>query len=351
MGSPSTYASPAHTNAAFRPAWWLPNPHLATVWGKFFRRSPAFEHRVERLATPDGDVLDLVRADAPVSAPTFLLLHGLEGSIRSHYAVGTLREAQRNGWQANLLLFRGCNGTLNQAPRSYHSGETTDLDFVVRRLLDERQGAPIILAGVSLGGNVLLKWLGEQDDALRHHVAAAIAISAPFDLARSCAHIDGGFARLYSRNFLRTLKAKALEKIRRHPGLADPARVAAADSLWAFDDAFTSVVHGFTDAADYYFRSSSIRYLHAIRVPTLLLSARDDPFHPSGVLDDVARIARDNASLHLEFTQRGGHVGFVEGPHPARAVYYAERRIIQFGSAHLLAEHALPRMEDAGSSR
>lgn len=326
----------------FLPAWWLPGPHLTTVWGKFFRRPPTIDARVERWDTPDGDVLDVIRAPAPDRSPVFLLLHGLEGSIRAHYATGTLRAAREGGWQANLLLFRTCNGELNRTPRSYHSGETTDLDFVVRRLAEERPGAPLVLAGISLGGNVLLKWLGEHGEALQGRVAAAIAVSAPYDLARSSAHIDRGFTRLYARNFLRTLRAKALDKIAQHPGIADPVRVAAADTLWSFDDAFTSVVHGFIDAADYYFRSSSICYLHRIRVPTLLLSARDDPFHPPEVLDDVRRIAEGNAALHVEFPPRGGHVGFVEGRSPAHASYYVERRIIDFGTAQLAASGPLP---------
>lgn len=325
------------------------------MWGKFFRSRPPLEARVERWDTPDGDIVDVVRTTAPDDAPTFLLLHGLEGTLRSHYAAGTLREAQRHGWQANLLLFRSCNGERNRAARSYHSGETTDLQFTIERLLDERPRAPLVLAGVSLGANVLLKWLGERAATIAPHVAAAVAVSTPFDLARSCAHIDSGFARLYAWNFLKTLKAKALEKIRQHPGIADPARVAAANSLWAFDDAFTSVVHGFEDAADYYYRSSSIRYLHAVRVPTLLLSARDDPFHPPEILHEVERIAQQNPSLHLEFPAHGGHVGFVEGRHPARTSYYMERRIADFASAQLAARpeqsRRAPAMEPPSSER
>ena len=305
------------------------------MWGKFFRTPPALESRIERWNTPDDDFVDIVRLRGTDEGATFLLLHGLEGTIRSHYAAGTLREAQRRGWQANLLLFRSCGGEPNRAARSYHSGETSDLQHVVERLRSERPHAPLVLAGVSLGANVLLKWLGEQGDAIAPVVAAAIAVSTPFDLARSCAHIDSGFSRVYAWNFLTTLKAKALDKIRQHPGLADPARVAAADSLWSFDDAYTSVAHGFIDAADYYYRSSSIRYLHTIRVPTLLLSARDDPFHPPEVLNDVARIASRNPALQLEFTARGGHVGFVEGTRPGRVRYYAERRIAEFGTSHL----------------
>ena len=322
-------------DAPFRPAWWLGNPHLSTVWGKFFRTPPALPVRIERWATPDGDAVHLARTDAAPGAPTFLLLHGLEGSVRSHYLLGTLQEAARRGWQANALLFRSCHGELNAATRSYHSGETGDLDHVVRRLLDERPDAPLVLAGVSLGGNVLLKWLGEQGSAVRGHVVAATAVSTPFDLARSCAHIDAGPARVYARNFLRSLRAKALRKIAQHPGLADADAVRDARTLWAFDDAYTAVVHGFADAADYYARSSSLPFLPAIRVPTLLLSARDDPFHPPSVLDDVAAVARHNPALTLEFPARGGHVGFVEGPHPWAARAYAERRVVAFGAARL----------------
>jgi uncharacterized protein len=340
----------------FRPASWLRNPHLATVWGKFFRTPPVVESRTERWDTPDGDMLDIVRTPGDAGSPTFLLLHGLEGGPRSHYVAGMLHRARAAGWQANLLVFRTCNGALNRARRTYHSGETTDLAFVVKRLADERPDAPIVLAGVSLGGNVLLKWLGElgagepsvgehaapagiaavsENDALRQRIAASVAISAPFDLARSCAHIDGAAVPFYSRNFLRSLKRKALGKIAQYPDLADPVRVANADSLWAFDDAFTAVAHGFVDAADYYFHSSSIRLMHRIGVPTLLLNARDDPFHPPDLLEDVARIAAQNPNLHLELTERGGHVGFVEGPHPGRASYYIERRIVAFATNHL----------------
>lgn len=371
--------------APYRPAPWLPNPHLATMWGKFFRRVAPVTARMERWDTPDGDFVDLVRTEGEEGAPTFLFLHGLEGSVRSHYAAGTLAEAARRGWQANLLIFRTCGDTLNRAPRSYHSGETTDLDFVARRLRRERPGAPLLVAGVSLGGNVVLKWLGELGNAALTRrlagdgdgdatgtaagdaaanatgnaagnavrtaadssprgerlppaasapppldVTAAVAVSVPFDLARSCAHIEHGFARVYGWNFLRSLRRKALAKIAQHPGIADPDRVRRARTLWEFDDAFTSVVHGFRDAADYYLHSSSIRYLEHIRVPTLLLSARDDPFHPAGVLDDVRRIATSNPALALEFTDRGGHVGFVEGAVPWRTANYAERRIGDF---------------------
>lgn len=323
------------------------------MWGKFFRAPPVVEARVDRWDTPDGDFLDVVRtpgSDDP-RAPLFLLLHGLEGSLRSHYTAGLLRAAHDEGWQSNLLLFRTCGGVLNRAARSYHSGETSDLHFVVDRLLTERPHAPLVVAGVSLGANVLLKWLGEQGENVLGRVAAAVAVSTPFDLARSSAHIDRGFSRLYAWNFLRSLKAKALAKIAQHPHIADADRVARASTLWEFDDAFTSVVHGFIDAADYYYRSSSIRFLPRIRVPTLLLSARDDPFHPPQVLDAVSRLATANSALHLEVTSHGGHGGFVEGAAPWRARYYVERRVVSFGKDQLDAKSSSVAMEPPLVSR
>lgn len=332
----------------YRPARWLSNPHLVTMWGRFFHPPRAVVTRTERWETPDDDFVEVVRTPTERDdAPTLLLLHGLEGNAYSHYASGTLLAAASCGWQANLLVFRNCSEEMNRAQRSYHSGETTDLDHVVRRLLRERPSAPMVLAGVSLGGNVLLKWLGEQRNTIDPRIRAATAVSVPFDLAQSCAHIERGFARVYGWNFLKTLKRKALAKIARYPGIADPARVLAARTLWEFDDAFTSVVHGFVDAADYYKRSSSIRYLEHICIPTLLLSARDDPFHPTDVLEEVSRIAAANPSLVLEFTDRGGHVGFVEGEFPWRTSNYAERRIVEFGAGVL----EQPRMDSAAKIR
>lgn len=320
----------------YRPAPWLTNPHLQTVWGRVGRRGPGLPpHRRERWDTPDGDFVDLVRLEAKSStAPTFLLLHGLESTVQSHFVSGVLRSACAAGWQANLLFFRTCSGEPNRLPRSYHSGETTDLDYVARRLDQERPDAPLVLAGVSLGGNVLLKWLGERGDDVAGRVAAAVAISVPYDLARSARHIDA-HGRFYARRFLKTLRRKAIEKVNRFPRIADIEAIERANSLWAFDDAFTSVVHGFRDAADYYDRSSSLPYLHRIRVPTLLLSARDDPFHPPEVLDDVEAVAAENPALMPEFVEVGGHVGFVEGTLPWRTRSYVDRRVVEFGVGRL----------------
>jgi predicted alpha/beta-fold hydrolase len=298
-----------------------------TMWPRFFRPRPPLPTVTETWETPDGDAVDVVRLSAPVGAPRIVVAHGLEGSPRSHYAVGVFEVAMRRGWAADLLVFRTCNGRVNRVRRSYHSGETTDLDLVVRKVLSEDHRAAVGLVGVSLGANVLLKWLGEQGDDIDPRVCAAVAISTPFDLARSCRRINRGFSRLYQRHFLRSLRAKALAKVDRFPDIAGREAVEAVRTMWEFDDVFTAAAHGFRDAADYYARSSSITWLPAIRVPTLLLSARDDPFHPPEVLDEVARVAVENPRLIVEFTARGGHVGFVGGSAPWRAEFWAEQRI------------------------
>ena len=314
----------------YRPAWWVPGAHAQTMWGRFFRRRELYGARVERWDTPDGDFVDVHRLDAGEGAPRLFFLHGLEGTIRSHYVTGFFGEAKRRGWGADLLIFRGCGDGPNRRPRFYHSGETGDLAFALERVLAEHPHAPILLAGVSLGGNVLLKFLGEQGERLSPRVRAAAAISVPFDLEKGARYIATGFSRVYDRHFLRTLREKAEAKLSVYPGLFEVSRLARARSIYEFDDAVTAPVHGFADAHDYYAKSSSLRWLGRIRRPTFLLSAVDDPFLPSDVLDDVRRAARDNPALTLEFTPRGGHVGFVTGRWPWAPSYYGEWRACEF---------------------
>jgi predicted alpha/beta-fold hydrolase len=263
------------------------------------------------------------------------ILHGLEGTIRSHYVTGFLGEAARRGWGADLLIFRGCGDEPNRQPRFYHSGDTGDLAFALDRVLTEHPRSPIVVAGVSLGGNVLLKFLGEQGDNLSPRVRSAAAISVPFDLEKGARKIATGFSRVYDRHFLRTLREKARAKLLAYPGLFDPGRLERAESIYEFDDAVTAPVHGFADAHDYYTRSSSLPWLQRVRRPTFLLSAVDDPFLPAAVLDDVRRVARDNPALTLEFTAHGGHVGFVAGHWPWSVSYYGERRACEFLSQSL----------------
>jgi predicted alpha/beta-fold hydrolase len=321
----------------FRPAWWLRNPHAQTIWSKFARRTPLPPSRRERWELRDGDFLELQRMEGGGDRPRLLLLHGLEGSPRSHYVRGFFTEAARRGWAADLLIFRSCGDEPNRLLRSYHSGETGDVDYVVRRLVAAEPGRPLVLAGVSLGANVLLKWLGERGDMVPREVARAAAISTPFDLARGSRFLERGFSRVYARHFLGTLKAKAREKLARFPGTIAWDRVAAVRTIWDFDDVATAPVHGFRDAPDYYARSSSIRFLAGIAIPTLLLSAADDPFLPSEVLDEVRAIAARNAHFTVEFSEHGGHVGFVSGALPWRPAFYAEARAVEFLEAGLRA--------------
>jgi uncharacterized protein len=263
-------------------------------------------------------------------APRVLLLHGLEGTVRSHYAQALLNEAARRGWGADLLVFRSCGSELNLTRRFYHSGETSDVAFVLDKIVDEFPASPLAVAGVSLGGNVLLKFLGERGEDLPPQLKAAAAISVPFDLARSSRRINRGFSKFYQRFFLNSLRKKAQEKAQRFPDLAPRDRIAALRTLEDFDNLITGPLHGFRDAQDYYARSSSLRYLTNIKLKTLLFSAVDDPMLPPEVLDEVRDAARGNPALEVDFVERGGHAGFITGSVPWRPFYYAEHRVGEF---------------------
>ncbi len=298
------------------------------MWGKLARRVPQAHDRVERWATPDGDEVSVARVDPQSSgAPTLAILHGLEGTVRSTYAQGLMHQARRRGWGAAMLVWRSCDGRIPAVPRLYHSGETTDADFFLRRLVAEAPGRPLLVVGVSLGANVLLKWLGESGESTPPELRATAAVSTPFDLAAGSRFLESGFSRLYAWHFVRSLRRKARAALRRHPSLPiDRTRLDSARTFWEFDDAVTAPVHGFSGAEDYYRRSSSIHWLGRIRVPTLLHSAVDDPFLPPLVLEEVRRIAVANPALQTAFTESGGHVGWVAGP-PLRPRYEMESRV------------------------
>jgi hypothetical protein len=308
-----------------RAAWWLPGPHLPTIYGKLFRRVPAPPTVREHWPMPDGDVLSIDRMAGKPEKPRLVLFHGLEGGAHSTYVRGVLREAHARGWWADLVLWRTCDDEpVNAVRRSYHSGASDDADFAISRILAGDPARDTLLCGVSLGGNVLLKWLGERGQSVPPAIRAAAAISVPFDLALASRKIDAGFASVYSTFFLRSLKAKIAAKLERFPDIARRSDLAAVHTLWAFDDLVTAPVHGFADAADYYKRSSSIQYLARIGTPTLLLSAQNDPFLPRSVLADVQAIAQGNPHLHCVFPEHGGHVGFIAGPGPWKPDYWME---------------------------
>jgi predicted alpha/beta-fold hydrolase len=296
--------------------------------------------RRERLETPDGDELVLDHVDGPAGAPRVLVLHGLEGSSYSVYVQGILEAALRRGFRGTALNFRSCardpsdldRMLPNRRPRLYHSGETEDLDFVATTLAARDPGAPLLVVGVSLGGNVLLKWLGERSGPVP--VVAAAALSAPYDLAASARHLESPRGRIYVGSFLATLRRKAIDAAGRFAEAAariDVPRVLRARTFHEFDDAATAPLHGFAGADDYYRRSSSLFFLPRIVTPTLCVSAEDDPF----LRPESLERARAAASTSLEFrvTARGGHIGFVAGARPWRPEYWAEDFAVEWLSS------------------
>ena len=311
--------------ADFAPAWWCHGAHCQTLWRQLFRR-PRLELRRERLELPDGDFLDLDWIASPhtaANAPLILVLHGLEGSSRSVYAQGLLAALVKHGFHGAVLHFRGCSGEPNRLSRSYHSGETGDLARVVD-LLKQRHTGPLGVVGFSLGGNVLLKWLGESGTRA---VEAAVAVSVPFELARAADRLDRGFSRLYQWVLLKSLKRGIARKARHVALPLDLNAVDRANNFWQFDDAVTAPLHGFADVHDYYRRASSRQYLPAISVPCLILHATDDPFMTPAAIPTAGELS---PTTRLELANRGGHVGFVTGAWPWAPRYWLERRICAY---------------------
>lgn len=301
------------------------------MWRRVAGQVPAVTYRRERLDTPDGDFLDLdwaPRHPTASNTPIMLVLHGLEGSSRAKYVLGVLSEAAARGWDGMAVNFRSCSGELNRLPRFYHSGETEDLDWVISSLIARSPHRPLAIVGYSLGGNVLLKWLGERGEKVPEQVQAAVAVSVPYDLGVAAYRVDHGFGRVYGQVFLRTLRAKALAKAERFPGLVDDRVVRGLASFAEFDEHVTAPIHGFAGAQDYWTRSSCLPWLERIRRPTLLISAGDDPFLSSDYLPRQA-VAR-SPWLEADFPGRGGHVGFVQGRWPWSASYWVDHRAVGF---------------------
>jgi uncharacterized protein len=331
----------------YQPARWLPSPHGHTVAGRLLRRPRPLPFRRERIELPDGDFVDLdhppLPAGADAATPLVLLMHGLEGSARRGYAINVYRALAQRGVRAVGLNFRSCSGEPNRSAGSYHSGATADILHVLRLLAQRYPRAPRGAIGFSLGGNALLKLLGEQGAAGRGLVRAAVAVSVPYDLgAGADALAATRLGRAYSRVFLKTLSAKVTARAALLDGACDLDRVRAARTFRDFDDAATAPLHGFDGAADYYERCSSSAFLPDIAVPTLLLHAADDPFLPVRCFPYAAVSA--NPCLHAVVTPTGGHVGFIEG-WPWAPSFWAEREAARFLADRLLAES-----DDAGDA-
>lgn len=321
----------------FTPPWWCRNPHQQTIWRKFLGEIPSLPLRRERWETPDQDFLDIDFLDPPTensdgeTSPLVLFLHGFEGSSRAKYILGMLRCFNQREWRGVALNFRSCSGEMNRQPRFYHSGETTDLDWVIRRLQKSWPQSPLFVVGFSLGGNVLLKWLGENEAQARSLVRAAVVVSVPFDLGVAAQNIDSGLGRLYGQNFLSTLKQKILEKATAHPGLIDPKVVHNIKSYIQFEDEVFAPIHDFKDAKNYWRRCSAQHFLSGIRCETLVIHAEDDPFLPG---DDLPiKQLYQSKYLHPEISKKGGHAGFIQGNRPWQPRYWAESRALQFLSS------------------
>lgn len=320
--------------STFKPAWWLNNCHCQTIYPALFRAKPdPPEYRRERIATPDDDFIDIDFCGSG-EQPLVILLHGLTGSSQSGYIKGLQSALFKQGLRSAAINFRGCSGQSNNRARSYHSGETQDIHFLYQTLSQREPNTPIAVAGFSLGGNVLLKWLGEQGQNV--NLFAAVAVSVPLVLGICATKLDSGFAMNYRRTLLKELKAYMSNK-QEHLDIIgrteDASKVkelgdlSAINSFWEYDDRVVARLHGFADVHDYYRRSSSRQYLKSIAVPTLLIQAVDDPFMTPEVLPGQHEIS---SFVQLELTPHGGHVGFISGHIPLRPRYWLEQRIPEF---------------------
>ena len=300
----------------YRAPRWLVGGNAQTIWPALFSKrftGEAPTYRRERWATPDADFIDVDWQGEDSNAALLVLFHGLEGSSGSHYAQAFAHWARHNGWRFVVPHFRGCSGELNLAPRAYHSGDFEEIGWVLQRLRSVHTGT-ICAVGVSLGGNALLRWAEEAGDSAAQTASVVCAVSSPIDLAAGGRAIGEGFNRqVYTRMFLRSMKPKAFAKLAQHPGLFSREKLLAARDLYAFDDVFTAPLHGFKGTDDYWSRGSAKPHLPLIRIPALVLNARNDPFVPGSSLPSAHEVGR-----HVTLWQppHGGHVGFPGGSWP-----------------------------------
>lgn len=342
---------------------WLPGGHAQTIWPALFARRAVGPHpayRRERWATPDGDFIDVdflqdtdAQAASTAARPLLVLFHGLEGSSRSHYAEAFADVARERGWRFAVPHFRGCSGELNHGPRAYHCGDYEEIGWILERLAQQQTQpggvrAPVWVAGVSLGGNALLRWAAEAGAHAARQADAVAAISSPIDMAAGGEAIGRGFNRqVYTRMFLRTMVPKALAKLEQHPGLFDRQALLAARDLYAFDNVFTAPLHGFQNTEDYWLRASAKPLLGDIRIPALVLNALNDPFVPAACLPRAADV---RAPVTLWQPAHGGHVGFPYGAWPGQVRHMPEQVCDWLAGQGGAADYAAPALSGAESS-
>ena len=333
---PSPFCQGPDSTPPYRAPAWLPGGHLQTLYASLLAPRPRVAYLRERWNTPDGDFIDLdwIRdqdagagtPDSAKPAPLVVLFHGLEGNSRSQYAVALMAATRALGWRGVVVHFRGCGGDLNRLPRAYHSGDSSEIDWILRRLKRANATARLYATGVSLGGNALLKWLGEQRAAANPIVEGAAAISAPVDLMASGDALGRGFNMIYTRNFLATMRRKTLAKLARFPDLCNRGLMLQSRTLREFDNVVTAPLHGYRDTDDYWTRASAKPLLGHIAVPTLMINARNDPFLPAAALPAADEVS---PAVTLEFPAAGGHVGFVTSAFPGR-LDWLPRRVLDF---------------------
>ncbi|WP_303312125.1 YheT family hydrolase [Hymenobacter sp. BT730] len=327
---------PLVSTSGYQPPMYLFNGHLQTIVPSLWRTVPDVRYQRERVETEDSDFLDLdwsrVSGDTP-SDTLGIVSHGLEGSAGRPYVRGMVRALNRAGFDALAWNYRSCSGEMNRLLRSYHLGDTDDLDFVVRHALSKLRYRRIFLTGFSAGGNVTLKYLGEKPERVPREVKRAAVFSVPTDLKSSSHHISRLENRLYLNNFMKTLREKIRQKAEKLPGQVDVSKLDDLRYFPEFDDQYTAPMHGFKSAEEYYEHASSGRYLSKIGIPTLLVNAENDPFLPPACFP--RDVASGSEFVFLETPHEGGHVGFGEGTPDGE--YYSERRAIEFLTAQVPA--------------
>ena len=307
----------------FKPAWWLPSPHLQTLWPVFFKKRQPLDLTAEQVELDDGDFIDL-RWSKKNTAKIVLVLHGLEGSLESHYVNGIMYQLEKSGYMPVLMHFRGCGGRINRLARAYHSGETGDVSTIVEHIKNKTGEYPFAAIGFSLGGNVLLKWLGETGEL--NPLNKAVAVSVPFRLHDAARRLEKGISKIYREHLLDSLRKTYIEKFK---NITSPLNVDVKQlkSFWDYDDKVTAPLHGFDGAQDYYDSCSSRQFLKTIKVATRIIHSSDDPFMFTETVPDNEELSK---FVDFLLTARGGHVGFISGKTPVSSYSWSERKIIEF---------------------